>query len=406
MTLALLAVFAAALLMSAALTRAAVGVSRRVGFLDRPAGRKSHSEPTPLGGGVAVFLSFAGVVAAGLAGAWAVSAAGWADRLPPTLAEHLPGVLRKAPVAWGLLATAAGLHLVGLYDDARNLPPLLKLAAQLAAAAVAVLALDVRATFFVGEHWVTAAASILWIALCANSFNFLDNMDGLCAGVAVVCGGVLLAGAVLNGEHFIAATLAALTGSAAGFLIWNFHPARIFLGDAGSQVIGFLFGCVTLLATWYGGRTGITADDNPAARSAVFVPVVALAVPLYDTASVILIRLREGRPPWVGDNRHFSHRLRARGLSVRQTALTVYLCTFATASGSLFLGRVGMTQAVMVFVQTLAVLGVLAILESSSSVAGHSSLVTGGGTHEPEASARPAQRPNGLADASGSSDGK
>lgn len=371
MPVALTALFVAALAASGLLTAAAARIAGRIGFLDRPAGRKNHARPVPFGGGTAVLATVAGLVGSGMLAAWAATAfpehSAW---LPAGVADHLPGVLRKAPVVWGLLAAAAGLHVVGLIDDARALPPAAKLAAQSAAASAVVFGLDVRATFFVHDYWLTAAASVLWITAVCNSFNFLDNMDGLCAGVAALCGSALLAASLLNGEWFVAALLCVLVGAVAGFLVHNFHPARIFLGDAGSQVIGFLLGCITLLATYYGGRGGPGPDapvGESAARSAVFIPVVALAVPLYDTASVIVIRLRAGRPIWGADHSHFSHRLRARGLSVRQTVLTVYLCTFATAAGAVFLGRVPMPIALLIPVQTLAILGVLAMLEGANS---------------------------------------
>jgi UDP-GlcNAc:undecaprenyl-phosphate GlcNAc-1-phosphate transferase len=369
MPLALAAVFVVASALSAGLTAIARALARRVGFLDNPGGRKRHTAPTPLGGGVAVFGAVAVVVIAGLA------AAAFADRLaavglvPGELLPYAAGALGKSRVALGVLGCALLLHLAGLYDDARGLSPLPKLLFQIAAATAVVVGFDVRATFFVSVYWATAAASILWIVAITNSFNFLDNMDGLCAGVAAVCTAVLASVALVNGEYFVAALLAALLGALLGFLYFNFPPATIFLGDAGSQVIGFLLGCTTLLATYYGRKTGVTeaAVDGPdfAARAAVLIPVLVLAVPLYDTLSVILIRLRAGDPIWKADNRHFSHRLRARGLSVRQTALVVYACTFAAGAPAAALGRVPLWAAGLVAAwAALVVLG-LAIVEQT-----------------------------------------
>lgn len=371
MTAAVLILLPVAALVSAVLTGIARRVALRVGFVDRPGGRKAHDRPVPLGGGVAVFATVVLLVGGGMAAAQVLTASGGAwgasSWLPAEVATHLPGMASRAGQVWGLLAVAGVLHAFCVWDDARTLGPWTKLAVQTACAAAVVFGVGLRATAFLPVAGLPEVLSILWIVLLANSFNFLDNMDGLCASVAALCGTVLLGAALLNGEWFVAAWLCVLVGAAAGFLVHNRPPAAIFLGDAGSQVIGFLLACVPFAATYYGGKGGPdpAAVGETAARMAVLAPVVAFAVPLYDTASVMFIRLREGRPPWMADRSHFSHRLRSRGLSVGQTLLTVCLVTVAASSGAMLLGRVPMVGAVVVLVQCAAVLGVLATLELS-----------------------------------------
>jgi UDP-GlcNAc:undecaprenyl-phosphate GlcNAc-1-phosphate transferase len=176
--------------------------------------------------------------------------------------------------------------------------------------------------------------------------------------VAIICAAALLGASASMGQLFVSGLLCLMIGAMAGFLPANFPPATIFLGDAGSLVIGFLLAVASCLTTYV----------TPGAASILygaFVPLLALAIPLYDTASVIFIRISEGRNPMVGDRRHFSHRLLRRGMSVRTTVLTIYLCTAATAVAAVLLPRVDTVGALLVFCQTGAILMILALLEAS-----------------------------------------
>ncbi|MBK7405411.1 MAG: undecaprenyl/decaprenyl-phosphate alpha-N-acetylglucosaminyl 1-phosphate transferase [Phycisphaerales bacterium] len=165
---------------------------------------------------------------------------------------------------------------------------------------------------------------MLWIALVTNALNFIDNMDGLCAGVATIAGVCFLAAAIINGYWFIAATLALLVGSCLGFLAFNVPPARIFMGDGGSLILGFTLAFLTVRTTYYdparaGGWYG------------VFMPLAVLAVPLYDFLAVSLIRVRQGRSPFVGDQQHLSHRLVRRGFT--KPAAVGLICSLAAITG-------------------------------------------------------------------------
>src|SRR5439155_4007557 len=174
--------------------------------------------------------------------------------------------------------------------------------------------------------WPSVVVTICWIVAITNAFNFLDNMDGLSAGVAAVATTAFLITALSIGQWFVAASLALLLGALLGFLCFNFPPARIFMGDSGSLVIGFLLGVLTV-------RTTFLPPEKQWAAGwyAVFAPVIVLAVPLYDLAVVSLIRLMRGKSPFVGDTNHFSHRLVARGMSRRTAVLCLYLITAATS---------------------------------------------------------------------------
>ena len=200
---------------------------------------------------------------------------------------------------------------------------------------------------------------LAWIVAITNAFNFLDNMDGLSAGVAAVATIAFFITAVSIGQWFVAASLAMLLGALVGFLCFNFPSASIFMGDSGSLVIGFILGVLTVRTTFLP-----RGADFGAGWYAVFAPVIVLALPLYDLIVVSVIRLSRGKSPFVGDTNHFSHRLVARGMSRRTAVLSLYLITAATSISAILLPHVQSTFAAMlIFAQTLLVLGVVALLE-------------------------------------------
>ncbi len=355
-----------AMLLSLALAALATPLSRRVAvrleMLDVPGRHKAHARPTPLLGGAAIFAAIFGpaLLALALARIWASRGAdGLPTWLPEVLKEHVAGAAARAPMALGILAGALLLHVVGLIDDRRGLGPLVKLLAQTVAAAFVVVVCGVRILTVAGPT-VSTIATIVWLVAITNSFNFLDNMDGLCAGVAAIVAAALLGAAASMGQAFVAGLLCLVLGAVLGYLPYSFPPASTFMGDAGSLVIGFLLGVASCLTTY-------VVPGQTYYLYGIFVPLVAMALPLYDTASVMLIRIREGRNPMVGDRRHFSHRLVRRGMSVRTAVLTVYLCTAGTAIAASLLPRVDPFGAVLVFCQTAAMLLIVALLEAGDA---------------------------------------
>lgn len=329
----------------------------RFGVIDVPGRHKTHARPTPLLGGCAIFAAvlLPSLLAMSLASVWADK--GPPRWLPEVLAVHVRGAAARAPQAVGILACAMALHVVGIVDDRRDLGPWLKLLAQIVVCSAAVVFFGVRVLTAMGAC-LSIAASILWLVAVTNAFNFMDNMDGLSAGVAAICAAALLGAAASMGQLFVSAWLCVILGALAGFLPYNFPPARVFMGDAGSLVIGFLLGVVSCLTTYV--RPGQTYYAY-----GVFVPVVVMAVPLYDMVSVIALRIRDRQSPMVGDRRHFSHRLVRRGMQPRTAVLTVYLCTADTAIAAALLPRVDGPGAVLVFAQTVAILLIIALLESA-----------------------------------------
>jgi len=362
LTLGLLS-FVIAVIVTAAMKR----VAPRLNFTDKPGHRKIHKAPTPLGGGVAIYLAFVLPMVGILAGVRLLDPAQPLFNIPADRwAAYIGGAIELATMpTLALLSAMTLLHIVGLIDDRRALGPYLKLFVQLAAAAIVVIpfkqfwsltALDDR----LGAGGIlSVAVSILWITAITNAFNFLDNMDGLSAGIAAVCTSSFLVTAILIQQWFVAAALALLLGALIGFLCFNFPPASIFMGDSGSLIVGFILGVLTIRTTYLPA-----GQDFGAGWYAVFAPVVVLAVPLYDLTVVSAIRLRAGRSPFVGDTNHFSHRLVRRGMSKRTAVLCIWLLTATTSVAAIVLPYAASPLAAcLIFAQTFLILGVVALLE-------------------------------------------
>jgi UDP-GlcNAc:undecaprenyl-phosphate GlcNAc-1-phosphate transferase len=334
-------------------------ISRRIGFVDRPGGHKQHVAPVALGGGIAIFISACAplVVATLAARYWAEGGA--PDWLPAVVRPHIEGVAGKLTEVLAIVAGAFVLHLMGLLDDVRPLPTGPRLIVQVAVALWLAWGFNVRALEFLSAP-VSIVLTVLWIVFITNAFNFLDNMDGLCAGVAALAGAIFAVTAMGAEQIFVPAMAWILVGALVGFLLFNFSPASIFMGDAGSMVIGYLLAVLTVLTTFYDPRQ----QTRP---FGVLVPIVVLAVPLYDAVTVMIHRLRAGQSIFHGDRRHFSHRLVQRGLSTRAAVLTIYLATGATSLGAVLLPHVDWPAACLLFGQSLCVVTIMAILEHAKA---------------------------------------
>jgi UDP-GlcNAc:undecaprenyl-phosphate/decaprenyl-phosphate GlcNAc-1-phosphate transferase len=371
MGIGLLIAFALALGLSAALGALIRPLARRLGFLDRPdLERKEGRFAIPYGGG----LAMVGALTVGigllfwLCAAKRVAAPEWLEiAFPDLVLPERAALIRMAYIAGGGLL----VFLVGMVDDARGLRPAIKLCFQVVAALLLVAG-GVRVTAFIDNTAASAVLTVLWIVGITNSFNLLDNMDGLTAGIAGIAAFIFAMVQVWVGEPFLAVTLALLAGVAAGFLVHNFHPARLYMGDAGSYFLGFLLSALSVEATFYRYSESQSCLAPPA-MLAVGVPLLILAVPMFDTASVLWIRLREGRPLWVGDRSHLSHRLVGIGLSVRQAVLTIYLLTAACGIGALLLKNLSAVGGALVLAQAATILAVVAILEGLGRRGGNGS---------------------------------
>ena len=326
----------------------------RYGMIDNPGHRKLHSVPMARAGGIAVYVGFILVVGVGYALTPHLPEVPGVRSFLPTSSLVLGDAYRVSGKLWAIVAGSTLAFLVGFADDFSrgHFPVWAKLGGQLLGAVILIVA--GVTTSFLPFQWMNVAITVLWMVGMTNAFNLLDNMDGLAAGVAFVAGLVLLINAWSLDEIFISLLLVAFMGSLLGFLLFNVHPARIFLGDCGSLFIGYLMGSLTLLERYVTHASGLLFP--------VLMPVLVLAVPLVDTATVIFIRLRERRPIYIGDNRHLSHRLVSLGFPRRRAVSILYLLTFSLGLGAASLTDATLFQSVLVLLQTAGFVTVVLML--------------------------------------------
>ena len=309
------AVFLSSGILALAFTPLARLVAVRLGIYDRPDGPlKDHGRPVPYLGGLALY----GAAALGMvAGVVLVRDA---------------GVPRE--MLWPVLLGATAMAVVGLVDDLRPLPSWAKLLCQ-AVVATAVVGLGVRLTVVVMPDWLCIVLSVLWLLVTMNAFNIIDVMDGAAAGVAGIAAiglGIIALGA---GQVAVAAVAAALAGACAGFLRYNFHPASIFMGDAGSGMLGLVVGALAM-AVSYTTRNSL----------GLLAPLLILGIPLYDMGLVVILRLRRGRAVFRGSRDHLALRLVALGLDERRAALGLYVVAALLAAAAMVLVRASLGRAV------------------------------------------------------------
>lgn len=335
----------------------------RLGLVAVPGGHSTHTNTTPLGGGIGIWL---GIMVPMLFGTGLVLAAEQSPALqawlPQSVVGHFAGIGTRLAQLWFLLAAATVLFVLGIWDDRRGAPVVLRLGIEFAVAAFVVYYLDFGFTAFIGVAWLTKLLSVVWIVAVINSFNMLDNMDALSGGVAAIIATSMAAVMLTTPspgtsqpQLFVAGMLLSVCGSLLGFLWHNRPPAKIFMGDGGSYLVGFLIAVSMLMATF-------ASQPRP---HAVFAPLCVMAIPMYDMATVLWIRIRERRSIFVGDRSHFSHRLVDLGLSRTQAVLTIHLVTATCGLAALLLVHVTVLQAVAVLGIVACMLLLVVILEST-----------------------------------------
>ncbi len=351
-----------------AISCAATGLMRRLapkwGLVDQPGHRKVHVKPTPLGGGVGIWLGVVVPLAVAHACAAYFSGTGTMPTwVPDQLAAHVDGVLFRAPRLWAIIAAGTLLAAMGLLDDLRNLPWVPRLLVQFCVAA-GLVASGVRTSIATPLPWLDILLSAMWIIVLVNSFNFLDNMDGLSSGIAMIAAllfAIIMLTTSSTPHWLVGGVMLILAGALGGFLCHNWSPAKIFMGDSGSYFIGLLLATMTILGTYYD-----ETDPQYPGPHVILAPLCILAIPLYDFASVMFIRLVQGRSPFHADKSHFSHRLVELGLRPRNAVLTIHLATLTTGLGALLLYRIAdFSGALLVISLILCVLAIVAILETA-----------------------------------------
>lgn len=316
-------------------------IGLRLGIVDAVHPDKIHETAVVRCGGVGIVAAFCLTLFCGLAFLHFETPRAL---LPPGLREHVPNI----PLVLGRLSVlmTGGILLfaVGFIDDKSNLRPLVKLAFQILAGVILVAG-GVTIQLFIPGWLPGALLTIAWVVFISNAFNLLDNMNGLSAGVALVCALSFYLISRAGGEYFMMAIFAALAGSVAGFLPYNFPRARLFMGDSGSLFLGYMFAALSIMVTYY--------DAGVPSQLPVVAPLVVLGVPLFDTLSVMWIRWRNGKPIMQGDQNHFSHRLVALGFSRVAAVVFIWVVTLMMGLAAVNLRWLPTAGAILALVQVV-----------------------------------------------------
>jgi UDP-GlcNAc:undecaprenyl-phosphate/decaprenyl-phosphate GlcNAc-1-phosphate transferase len=307
----LLLIGASALLLAIGVTPLMRRLAVQTGTVDRPDARKIHTSPVPYLGGMAIYAAFILVLIF------------FGDR------DYVSQVV-------GIFVGATLMSFMGVIDDRWGLGSYIKLGGQLLAAGVLVYS-GVQVNLFGG--WLDVAITVVWVVGITNAFNLLDNMDGLAGGVAMIAATYFLLLAAMSGQYLVGALAAALAGACAGFLVYNWNPAHIFMGDAGSLFIGFLLAAVAIKLRFPSNSYVVTW----------MIPLLVLAVPIFDTTLVFVSRLRRGKNPLTTPGKdHISHRFAFLLGSKREAVLVCYLIAGGVGLSSVFVSQAQLPEAFIV----------------------------------------------------------
>ncbi len=302
---------ASALILAIGGTPMARQLALRMGILDQPAARKIHANPVPLMGGIAIY------------GAFILALVFFGDR------RYINEVV-------GIFIGASLVSLMGIIDDRRGLGSYIKLSGQIVAAIILIYS-GVQIRIF--GNWIDIGLTLLWVVGITNAFNLLDNMDGLSGGVAMIAAVFFTLLAAMSDQYLVGALAAALAGASTGFLIYNWNPAYIFMGDTGSLFLGFLLAAVGIKLRFPSNSVTVTW----------MIPVLVLALPIFDTLLVFVSRLRRGKNPLTTPGKdHVSHRLARLTSSRREAVLICYLIAGAVGLSSIYLTEANPIEALAI----------------------------------------------------------
>ena len=330
----------------------------KTGFLDVPKHEqhKQHVRSTPLLGGLAMFSSW--IVTCGAA----LIASGYF--LPAdsgSLVREITGIPLVRKELLVVVCCASASMLMGTLDDRISLSARTKLIGQIVIAVLTVTFGGIRITLFMDIPWVSWALSVFWIVFLFNAINFFDNMDGLACGTAAIAFIFFTTAAIINGQYFVACLGACSAGSAIGFWFYNHSPASIFMGDGGSHFLAYILAVISARVTYYN-------PDISASRLSILIPLFILAVPVFDTFAVVVIRLLKHAPIYVGDHNHISHRFQHMGMTRKRAVLLVHLLCLIAGLGALPLLWGDERVCIILLVQGMTIFLLLTILQYSGHI--------------------------------------
>lgn len=328
-----LLVFLTALILSLIFSPVAIRLAPKIGAIDVPKdGRRMHTKPIPRFGGLAIFVGTTVGILAAVFVAFPMCEEYFSQNLP-----HAVLFIPETSKMLGVVAGGVCIYILGIIDDLKGMPAKVKLLGQIACASVAYgfgIRINFMTSHFAGSSHIFLAGiicyfvTVLWIVGITNTVNLIDGLDGLASGTAAIASLCLAYTAYIHGSYLAAMTFLAVAGGALGFLRFNFHPAKIFMGDGGSLFLGYMLATVSVL----GPVKGATVV-------AMIMPVLVLGVPIFDTGFAILRRLANHRPIMEADKGHLHHRLMAAGFGQRRTVLTLYGISAIMGVASVLLSR-------------------------------------------------------------------
>jgi len=346
MLTSILLILIGALVFAIGATPVARWLAPHVGVIDKPSARKVHRRPMPRLGGAAIFLAF---------------------MLAIVVFETRFNFHQFASILIG----ASFVSFLGIWDDRWGVRPLLKLIGQILAALILVVT-NVRTELFAWPA-LDVALTVFWVIGITNAFNLLDNMDGLSGGVGAIAAifFTLLAAMSRPPQVLVAALSAALFGVCIGFLVYNFNPATIFMGDAGAMFIGYMLAAIGIKLRFPGNTTFVTW----------MIPVLVLGLPIFDTTLVFISRLRRGLNPFTTPGQdHTSHRLVAMGLTQREAVLILYLIGGALGVAAMFITQANIVESYLVG-GIIAIAGIIGLIQLEKRAAPSNPIQQGSNDH-------------------------
>ena len=284
-------------------------IAFKIKLLDHPSQSKSHFHPTPLLGGLVMYVAFFVAV--------------FYTIVP---AKHIFGIMGGATI----------LLILGIIDDKLGMMPKMKLSGQIVVALM-VYKLGVRVITF-EDYYLSMFFTVFWIVGITNAFNLLDNLNGLSSGIAGIASLFFGIMAFMNSQVYIAVLSFALAGACFGFLKHNFPKAKIFMGDSGSMFLGFTLACLAVLGSWETDKISVSLS----------IPILVLGYPIFDTALVVFLRLKEGRPIFIGGRDHSSHILASLRFKKKRAVLVTYVVSILLGISALLVSLLPLSWAVAV----------------------------------------------------------
>jgi UDP-GlcNAc:undecaprenyl-phosphate GlcNAc-1-phosphate transferase len=316
------------------LTPLVIRLAWRLKILDYPDARKTHASPVPRIGGMAVFLAV----------------------LLSTARNY-----QFSPQLMGLIAGSSIIYLIGFVDDIRSLPATTRLIGQLAACLIVIrsgVILTIIPHSWPGWYIISAAITVIWLLGLSNAINFLDGVDGLATGMVMICAFLFFLIAWPTRQSYLAYVTIAVAGACLGFLPYNWKPARVFLGDAGSTFLGFLIAGLAVMGSW--------AHDNPTVAFAT--PLLILGIPIFDMIYTTVSRVRNGSvttfKQWLeyAGRDHFHHRLMNLGFSEQQTVLFIWTLNLCLGLGATVIRDSGTRGSIAILLQSVIIFFIIVVL--------------------------------------------